>query len=239
MYIAKNIKNVRYIFFLDGSINSDKVRMIKLCDIISEENINRTKIIFEIYPDILDKEMIDSINKINVGQLQCGVQTTNQKVLSIIHRIYSPKNFSRNIKSFQKKNIKIIIDLIVGLPEDNLLSLKESLKEIINLKTGIVQCIPLYLLPGTEIYGLRDKYHYLFDENVMNRVISSDTWSEGDVEMGRKLGDLIFKTTKKRWLLKSLFNISCWPYVFNNFVFNFDQYYFKEGLLQLFYILSP
>lgn len=187
-FIFKNNK-IKIIEFLDGVINADKLRFKKLSEIlhtiISDTKFDvKTKV--QIDAELLDKDTIDNLKKLKPIQIECGLQTTNQKSLKAIHRKFNSKIFANNIKALKENDVLISIDLIAGLPEDNLRSFIKSLKYAFELQPSDITVNWLSLLPGTELYDKCDKYNYIIDEENYNVTISNNTFSKDDMKIANE-----------------------------------------------------
>ena len=72
-------------------------------------------------------------NQITIG---VGVQTINLKVLKLMRRSIRKEKFEKTFKLLQKHNIYTKIDLIIGLPDENLSSIEETLEYMMDQLRG-------------------------------------------------------------------------------------------------------
>jgi radical SAM superfamily enzyme YgiQ (UPF0313 family) len=219
-YLSTRVKTINSIYFTDSIINIKKQRLIELCEMLIQKKFRYSHIYFEIRPEILDSEMIENIRKIGNLLVECGIQTTNKKAGTIIHRDFDENAITRNIKAMQEKGIRVVTDLIKGLPGDNLAGLKESLYYNFKLNPDLCVCFTLQIFPGTEIYEMCKKYHCKFDENNFNRIISSDTWSEKDLDRASRLVKLIQNFQYKKNILNFILRYSYLRLVIARTIYN-------------------
>jgi oxygen-independent coproporphyrinogen-3 oxidase len=109
----------------------------------------------------LTLEAIDLLDLIKVSLIQIGLQSTNPKTFKFFGRKLGRTEIKKKYKAIKKKcGSEILIDLILGLPQDNLQKFKESLDFTIKLKPQRIQIKQLYLNPGTRFYKEQKKYNF-------------------------------------------------------------------------------
>jgi radical SAM superfamily enzyme YgiQ (UPF0313 family) len=85
-------------------------------------------------------------------QLEVGLQSTNAKTLRLIHRRFRPQRFLEGVKLVQKEKVKVMVDLIAGLPGDALDDVRRSLAWVLEHDAyDFLMLYPLSLLPSTEL----------------------------------------------------------------------------------------
>lgn len=107
---------------------------------------------FEIAADILKEETMKIISSMPKGsvQFEMGIQSFNEKTLEKIHRKTNIEKVCENVKklvSFQ--NCHIHIDLIAGLPFEDLTSFKQSFNKAYSLGAHMLQLGFLKILYGS------------------------------------------------------------------------------------------
>lgn len=172
---------VKLVKLTDRTFNIDKERTKKILRFIIENNLN-TCFHFEISADILDEETILIFNSAPKGyfQLEIGIQSTNEEVLSAINRKTNIEKLKENVKCLQSaNNMHIHLDLIAGLPCEDYLSFQKSFNDVFSLRPDMLQLGFLKLLKGTSIRDKADKYDYKYTpkapyEVISNKIISYD-----------------------------------------------------------------
>lgn len=172
-FLSPQIKNldISTVYFGGGtpSLLNEK-QLTELINKIKEnfKIIKKTRIIFEASPFTLTKEYIDTLEKLEIYELDIGIQSLDQEVLNKNHR---PQNIDQaiNIIKYAKKSKipSISVDIMVGLPHQNKESAVNTIKEIISLDVDgifINEFLPLeftkFSLEGgtcSEKYNLKKK----------------------------------------------------------------------------------
>lgn len=124
---------------------------------------NQTKwedieITIEINPGTITKQKLQTYRKIGINRISIGLQTTNNKLLKQIGRIHTYQEFLEAyqlIKEIGFKNINV--DLMIGLPNQTIQDIKQSLEEIEKLQPNHVSVYSLIVEEGTKIEQLIQK----------------------------------------------------------------------------------
>ncbi len=149
---------------------------------------------FEIAGDILDEESIEILNSAPKGsmQLEIGLQSFNEKTLAYINRKTNTEKLKANIKKLlAPANIHIHIDLIAGLPFEDLESFRESFNIAFNLYPNMLQLGFLKLLHGAAMREDSEKYPCEFCKEPPYEVISTPWVNESDFALLHKLEDAL------------------------------------------------
>lgn len=187
-----------------------KVPLVKLVDRTFNANIKRAKEIFryiiekskytrfhmELAGDLLDDETIELLSGAdeNVFQFEIGVQTTNPKTMDAINRRISWEPLRENIiKLLNKTNIHIHLDLIAGLPYEDITSFAKSFNDVLSLKPHVLQLGFLKLLKGSSIRNNEVDYNYKYTSNSPYEIISNDFVSYDDIIMLHNIDNVFDK----------------------------------------------
>ena len=123
---------------------------------------------FEIAADILNEEELELLEQMRPGlvQLEIGVQSTNPKTIKEIHRVMDFEKVSKIVRRIQNKgNVHEHLDLIAGLPYEDVESFAHSFDDVYALKPEQLQLGFLKVLKGSfmqehqEEYGIVHKAH--------------------------------------------------------------------------------
>ena len=130
-----NIKDITSIYIGGGtptSLNEEQFeRLLKLVSKYYKEGIS-----FAVEGNIenLNLEKVKLLNKYQVNRVSLGVQTFNDGLLKLLNRKHNKDDVINVINNLIKYNINDInLDLIYGLPNQNIEMLKEDLKIITSL----------------------------------------------------------------------------------------------------------
>ncbi|WP_277261566.1 TIGR01212 family radical SAM protein [Peptoniphilus lacrimalis] len=79
--------------------------------------------------DCIDENIIELLKQISQKKLlwlELGLQSTKESTISLINRGYTHKEFDKNLQILKKNNIKFLLHLIYGLPNDSIEDMKET-----------------------------------------------------------------------------------------------------------------
>ena len=145
-------KGFRLIKFVDRTFNIDSRRYLKIWQHIIENHNGKTAFHFEIEARNLCAESFELLKKAPAGviQFEIGIQSTNPETLNAVNRSPDIESISKNIKQIPP-NIHVHLDLIAGLPEENLVSFGKSYDYVAALKGEQLQLGFLKVLSGAPI----------------------------------------------------------------------------------------
>lgn len=156
-------KKVRLVKFVDRTFNCSESFAIEIWKFLIEQD-TQTKFHFEISADILTKNEVEILSKAPKGRIQfeVGVQTTNDKILKNINRHVNFSDIKEMVEQIKNlKNINQHLDLIAGLPGENVESFKKSFNDIYSMYPEEIQLGFLKLLKGSpmleeaKIWGMK------------------------------------------------------------------------------------
>ena len=135
---------------------SDISRLISgLYDYVPKENI--CEFTFEVNPDDVTDELINTLKSCGVNRVSMGIQSFNDNELQIIRRRHTADEAINAFKTIRNNGIgNISIDLIFGLPGQTLDSFKYNIRQALNLNPEHISCYGLMYEPGTLLYKLRE-----------------------------------------------------------------------------------
>lgn len=154
-FVDHNVKQVK---FVDRTFNANKQHYFPILKFLARQEC-RTNFHFEIAADILDEEVIEFLKSVPKGrfQFEVGIQSTNESTLAEIRR---NNNWSAIVNVVSKVlsygNIHMHLDLIIGLPFENMDRFGQSFNEVFKLQPDMLQIGFLKLLKGA---GLRKRAH--------------------------------------------------------------------------------
>lgn len=182
-YIVKS--GVKDVFVLDPTFNIDKKRTLKILNLIKDKApfIHFT---FEIRAELLDQELALAFSNIFCS-LQIGLQSIHSDVLKSVNRNFNKSLFKEKISLLEKLNLVYGLDLIIGLPNDNIKLFKESLDFTVFCKPSNIDIFILSLLPGTKIYEDVYKFKIEYNHNSPYTFIESPSYSKEDIDEALKI----------------------------------------------------
>ena len=125
----------------------------EVLDIIKEKDIlEDPEITIEVNPGTATKEKLEDYLKIGINRLSIGLQTTSNTLLKLIGRIHTYEQFEETYKIAREVGFKNInVDLMIGLPTENLQDVEYDLDRIIKLNPEHISVYSLILEEGTEL----------------------------------------------------------------------------------------
>ncbi len=174
-FIAKY--NPKIIKFVDRTFNAKQSHSQAIWKFLIEKNYD-IRFHFEIHPGLLEESDFEILSNAKKGyfQFEIGIQSLNEKTLKAVNRTSDWNKSKENIKKLLKQgNIHIHLDLIVGLPYEDLPSFKKSFNGLYELKPHQLQIGFLKVLPGTPI-ELQKKRFGIINTDFAPYIILSNNW---------------------------------------------------------------
>ena len=170
--------------FVDRTFNCKKSHAMAIWQYIRDHDNGVTNFHFEIAADLLDKDELDLLSTMRPGlvQLEIGVQSTNEKTLETIRRktdIEEIRQITATINSWH--NIHQHLDLIAGLPWEDLESFKKSFNDVYEMEPEQLQLGFLKVLKGSYMEELIPDCDLLYSAAPHYEVLCTKWLSYGDV----------------------------------------------------------
>ena len=113
------------------------------------------EITIEVNPGTVDEEKLKDYISFGINRLSIGLQSTNDKLLAEIGRIHSYKEFLNVYNLARNVGFKNInVDLMLGLPNQTLRILLDSLNKVIKLNPEHISIYSLILEEGTKLFQM-------------------------------------------------------------------------------------
>ena len=87
-------------------------------------------------PDCLDDDILDLLSEINKTHslwLEIGLQTIHKETANAVNRCYDLETFEKAVLELNKRNIKFVVHLILGLPGETEEMMLESVKYVASI----------------------------------------------------------------------------------------------------------
>ena len=170
--------------FVDRTFNCKKSHAMAIWQYIRDHDNGVTNFHFEIAADLLDKDELDLLSTMRPGlvQLEIGVQSTNEKTLEAIRRktdIEEIREITETINSWH--NIHQHLDLIAGLPWEDLKRFKQSFNDVYEMEPEQLQLGFLKVLKGSYMEELIPTCDLLYSAAPPYEVLCTKWLSYGDV----------------------------------------------------------
>ncbi len=195
--------NVRLVKFIDRTFNSNLQRSKDILKGILSLNCS-TEFHIEIAADTVDDEFIDILKRFppNKLRIEAGLQSTNPKTLEAVNRQCNLEKFEKNIRNIiENTNVTLHLDLIAGLPYEDMESFENSFNFAFDLGSQELQLGFLKLLPGTEIAKNAEEFGIKSTSYPPYEIISNKYMSFEDVALLKNI-ETVFEMYHNSGILK-------------------------------------
>ena len=121
--------------FIDSQYIVEIMELLEMKLIRNQTKFEVMEITIEVNPGTVNQKKLEDYKKAKINRLSIGLQSTNNSILKEIGRIHSFEQFLETYRLANQVGFdNINVDLMIGLPNQRIEDVKESLNEIINLK---------------------------------------------------------------------------------------------------------
>ncbi|CAG9363427.1 radical SAM domain-containing protein [Clostridium perfringens] len=212
-------RGLKLVKFVDRTFNCNREYTVELLKYLSEQD-TETRFHFEVAADLLTEEQIEILNNAPKGrfQLEVGVQTTNNEVLHNINRYITYENIKEKVlKVAAGKNVMQHLDLIAGLPGEDLESFKKSFNDVHNIRPDEIQLGFLKLLKGSSMREEAKKWGIVYSPYAPYEIIRSKDISYEELLLLKKVEAMVdkyYNSCKFNNVVKFFLNIYEKPFDF-------------------------
>ena len=128
--------------------------IVSIINLLKQEFIvsKNAEITIEVNPGTVNKEKLEEYIKNGINRISIGLQSTNNSLLKLIGRIHSYKEFLEAYNLSREAGFKNInVDLMIGLPTQNLQDIEKDLDRICILNPEHISVYSLIVEEGTKI----------------------------------------------------------------------------------------
>ena len=149
---------------------------------------------FEIYPDLLQEADIDLLASAPEHRIrfEIGIQSTDQNINLKAGRssdwLRSKDLIARLCK---ETNVRIHLDLLAGLPDQDIASIFASLDELAEVNAHEIQLGILKVLPNTPMAGIALQKDFIWQEQPPYQVLRTDNLSFPDMVLIDKMAHVL------------------------------------------------
>lgn len=169
--------NITTIYIGGGTpsfIESDYIKeIINVIQNKLEKNDTRwedIEITIEANPGTITLEKLNDYKTAGINRISLGLQATQDRLLKQIGRIHNYKDFLEAYELLKRVGFNNInVDLMIGLPNQSIKDLKESLEKIIKLDPNHISVYSLIIEDGTPISKLLDEEKIKLPEEEIER----------------------------------------------------------------------
>ncbi len=172
-------QGAKLVKLVDRTFNFDINRAYKIWSgLLNHAQLNsiKTTFHFEIAAELMNEESILLLAKAPSGlfQFEIGVQTTDPDVLENIKRKGNFEKISKVVKELDMAgNIHLHLDLIAGLPGEDMVRFERSFNDVYSLLPGKLQLGFLKLLRGSGLRNMANENGMLYMEDTPYEVLAT------------------------------------------------------------------
>ena len=128
----------------------------------------------ECNPGNLTEEKARVIRNMGVNRLSIGLQSSNDHILMEIGRIHTFNEFRKNYLMLREMGFdNINVDIIYGLPNENIEILKKTLDDVLNLRPDHISCYSLIIEEFTPFYFKHKKNELNLPDEETERIMNA------------------------------------------------------------------
>ena len=170
--------------FIDRTFNCDHTRCLTIWRFLAEHDNGITNFHFEIAADLLNDEELDLLCSLRPGlvQLEIGVQTTHPETVTAIRRSMDLTVLEKVVRRLRSaNNIHLHLDLIAGLPEEDLPTFRQSFDRVFAMSAHDLQLGFLKVLKGSPMQEMAPEYDLKYRKEPPYEVLSTRWLGYGDL----------------------------------------------------------
>ena len=224
-------KKVRLVKFVDRTFNCNFKFSMAIWEFLINAETN-TQFHFEISADILKPQELELLRKAPKDrfQFEVGVQTTNDDVLNRINRFVNFSDIKEKVvELLEIKNIKQHLDLIAGLPGEDITSFKKSFNDVYSIGPEEIQLGFLKLLRGSSMRAEAEEYGMKYSPYPPYEILQTKDVSYDELLVLKKVESMVdkyYNSQKFNNIIKFLINSFDTPY---DFYLELGNYFDKKG----------
>ncbi len=190
-FLTNRVKQVK---FVDRTFNCHHEHAYRIWQYIGEHDNGTTNFHFEIGGDLLREEDIQLFRTFRPGlvQFEIGVQSTNPDTIRAIRRQMDLKKLEDNLSKVRKNhNIHQHLDLIAGLPHEDLASFCQSFRDVYAMEPDQLQLGFLKILKGSYMQEMAGEYGIRYGNRPPYEVLSTRWMSYDDIRILKRVEEMV------------------------------------------------
>ena len=136
--------------YIDSKYIEEILKEIEKNLVNNDTKFQDIEVTLEVNPGTINEEKVKLYKEAKINRISMGLQSTNDQILKQIGRIHTYNEFLDAYSIVKKARFdNINIDLMIGLPNQTISDVKESLNKIIELNPNHISVYSLILEEGT------------------------------------------------------------------------------------------
>lgn len=180
--------------FVDRTFNCRHDHAMEIWTYIRDHDRGITNFHFEVAADLLNEEEMALIRTMRPGliQLEIGVQSVNERTIREIRRTMKLEEVRRKVALIREHhNVHQHLDLIAGLPFEDMDSFERSFNEVYAMRPQQLQLGFLKVLKGSLMHDRAQEYGLLYQSRPPYEVLSTRWITYSDVIRLKKIEEMV------------------------------------------------
>ena len=158
--------------FIDSKYIEKIMEIVKECYTID----SNAEITIEVNPGTVSQKKLETYLNSGINRISIGLQSTHNEILSKLGRVHSYEEFLYTYNLARKVGFKNInVDLMLGLPNQSLNDLQESITEVVNLEPEHISVYSLIIENGTPFCEKLEKQEIALPSDELERAMYWET----------------------------------------------------------------
>lgn len=175
---------VKQVKLLDRTFNANNQFSYQFVQFIEQLNLS-TSFQFEVVADTLSDRMLQFLMEeatVWKYRFEIGIQSFHQPTLKAVNRTQNLQRCKEVIQQLTQKGYSLHVDLIGGLPYEDIQQFECSYNELFSIKAKEIQVGLLKLLKGTALKAQAEQFQIRYDEQAPYTVKQTQWLSSEDIE---------------------------------------------------------
>ena len=225
-------QKVPQVKFVDRTFNADPVHAMGIWEYLRDHDNGVTNFHFEIEAGRMTQEELDLLSELRPGlvQLEIGVQSANPAALKSVHRSPELMAVAKVMEALTlRQNINLHLDLIAGLPFEDMKSFARSFQKVYEMRPHQLQLGFLKLLKGTELYDRREEYGLVCSQDAPYEVLKTRWLTYEDISLLHRISDRVEEYVNSQGFRRSLPLAEGWFDDAFSLFLSLAEYYREQG----------
>lgn len=182
--------------FVDRTYNLDEQYFLPMMQHLAAAKTDAT-FHFEIKADMLSERVLDFLGAVPKGrfQFEIGIQSTHKPTLAAINRRDNWGKLADNVRRLlNMHNMHIHVDLIAGLPYEDLSTFGKSFDDVYGLHAHMLQLGFLKVLPGTQMQKEAQEHELLYMDEPPYEILATKYVPYEDMQFLKRVENILDQT---------------------------------------------
>lgn len=149
-YLVQNF-GIRNIKIIDELFGMNESRVAEICDLISERQYD-LNIWAYARVDTITPLMLNKMKQAGINWLAYGFESGSKKVLQGVRKSYGTDQIADSVRKTYDEGINIIANFMFGLPDDDYLTMQETLSLALEINAEWANFYTTMAYPGSKLY---------------------------------------------------------------------------------------